>query len=119
MHSGSLADGSFCFFFALGLGLGFGLGPPGFASPNPISIPNPNQARLARCSYLGRLPRILGPTTTLAYAREQQRAEPELWEAVARYRGIWGRCRGDVGEPELWEAAVPHPRPRPSPTTLT
>ena len=40
------------------------------------------EARLARCSSLGLLPRILGPPTTLAHAREQQREEPELWVAV-------------------------------------
>ena len=40
------------------------------------------EARLARCSSLGLLPRILGPPTTLAHARTQQREEPELWEAV-------------------------------------
>ena len=40
------------------------------------------EARLARCSSFGRLPRVHGPLTTLAYAREQQREEPELWEAV-------------------------------------
>ena len=40
------------------------------------------EARLARCSSLGRLPRILGRPTTLAHARRQQQEEPELWEAV-------------------------------------
>ena len=40
------------------------------------------EARLARCSSLGLLPRILGPPTTLAHARTQQLEEPELWEAV-------------------------------------
>lgn len=40
------------------------------------------EARLARCSSLGLLPRILGPPTTLAHSRTQQLEEPELWEAV-------------------------------------